>query len=248
MKKKVRNIYREFLVYSLFSARKLLLRGKWGAYIADMGKFPVWRKSRLQDADIPHAPIPWMVFGAVDFLKGWLKKDMEVYEYGSGSSTIFFAERVKKIISVEHHEEWHHTVERFRQQQQINNIEYHLYPPKPSAESSGSYVDHRLYLSCMGEYKGFEFSSYVKSIDQYPDEQFDLVVVDGRSRASCIQHARQKVKTGGVLLVDNSDREHYLAAFPELFDKRKWKHVTFQGHAPYNPPSCIDSTSLFIKN
>lgn len=242
-----RNLLREFLVYSFSSASRLLLKGKGRSFISDMRRFFYWRKTRLQNADTLHVQIPWMVFDAVDFLRGWLKPTMKVYEYGSGSSTLFFASMTEKIISVEHHEAWHYSVESFRRQNNIKNIEYHLFKPTVAEGALKPFTDPDAYSSCFPEYQGLSFQDYVQSIDRYPDAYFDLVVVDGRSRCSCIKHAMKKVKVNGILLVDNSDRGYYLKPFPELFDKTKWEARTFVGHVPYNPPSAIETTSLFTK-
>ena len=42
------------------------------------------------------------------FLKKTLKENMRVYEYGVGGSTLFFAKRVKEVISVKHDPIWMH--------------------------------------------------------------------------------------------------------------------------------------------
>ena len=55
----------------------------------------------------------------------------------------------------------------------------------------------------------FSFKKFVTTIDQYPDHYFDLVFVDGRARNSCIKHAIPKVKNGGYILLDDSDRKSY---------------------------------------
>lgn len=60
---------------------------------------------------------------------------------------------------------------------------------------------------------GFEFSEYVTFIDRYADYFFDIVIIDGRVRHSCIAHALKNVKKKGALLLDNPDRAYYLASF-----------------------------------
>jgi len=47
-------------------------------------------------------PIPWWSYSFNDFFIPRLKSDIEVFEWGSGSSTLFLAKRVKNIISIEH--------------------------------------------------------------------------------------------------------------------------------------------------
>ena len=39
--------------------------------------------------------LPWITFGAIDFLKQKTVKGMMVFEYGSGSSTLFWAKRIR---------------------------------------------------------------------------------------------------------------------------------------------------------
>ena len=35
-------------------------------------------------------PIPWVTHGAKKWLDSYLKKDMKVFEWGSGGSTLYF--------------------------------------------------------------------------------------------------------------------------------------------------------------
>lgn len=51
-------------------------------------------------------PIPWTTYSFIDFVKPRLNKQMNIFEYGSGYSTLFFAKHVKKVTSVEHDEKW----------------------------------------------------------------------------------------------------------------------------------------------
>ncbi len=39
-----------------------------------------------------------------------MTKNLVLFEFGSGNSTLFFAERVKNVISVEHNKEWYQIV------------------------------------------------------------------------------------------------------------------------------------------
>lgn len=99
----------------------------------------------------------------------------------------------------------------------------------------------------MGEFKDLNFETYVKSIDKFPDNYFDLIIVDGRARPSCIKHAMNKVKTGGVLLIDNADRTYYLQPFPVLLTQDKWKLLDFIGHSSYGSAPILGTTKFFIK-
>lgn len=70
-------------------------------------------------------------------------------------------------------------------------------------------ADPTSYRSGAGDYLNYSFKKYVKSIDEYPDGYFDLILVDGRARPSCILHSIPKLKSGGLLVVDNAERSYY---------------------------------------
>jgi predicted O-methyltransferase YrrM len=77
------------------------------------------------------------------------------------------------------------------------------------------------------DFNSHSFKAYVKAIDIYPDNYFDLVVIDGRARPSCIKHAVPKIKRGGVLVLDNSDRDYYLKNTRTFLEG--WSQQTFRG-------------------
>ena len=47
---------------------------------------------------------------------------------------------------------------------------------------------------------------YSGRINDFPDDHFDLVVIDGSHRNACIRNAAPKVKRGGVIVVDNAEQ------------------------------------------
>jgi hypothetical protein len=53
------------------------------------------------------------------------------------------------------------------------------------------------------------FDQYVSTILEYPDLTFDLVIVDGRCRVASIVNAAKKVRRGGWIYLDDSDRGEY---------------------------------------
>jgi len=50
--------------------------------------------------------LPWISYDAIRTLDGLLKPDMTVLEYGSGMSTLWLAERVRSVVSVDDSAEW----------------------------------------------------------------------------------------------------------------------------------------------
>ena len=173
---------------------------------------------------------PWITFEAKAWIEAFLVqnhgKQMTVFEFGSGGSTIFFTKRFFKVISVEHNHEWYSVVCKILQRENISNCKYLLREPQPFSGKNPS--DPRSYGS--HEYDNMSFEAYVKSIDEYPNKSFDLVFIDGRARPSCILHARNKVKHGGIIILDNSERDYYLLGKELLSD---WGRIDFYGPGPY---------------
>jgi tRNA A58 N-methylase Trm61 len=154
--------------------------------------------------------VPWVTFRAIDWIDAYLSPDMQVFEYGAGGSTLYFAQRVRTVVSVEHDAGFYDVVGALLRQRQLNNCLIELQEPRPCTESS------RRFASFQPKYLGMCFESYVKSIDRFPDRHFDLVLVDGRARVACVERAKRKVKLGGALVLDNTDRPDYARAYEIL--------------------------------
>jgi hypothetical protein len=245
---KIRNFYRDILVYVLSSFFYLFLRGKILLFLQDLYFFPEWRKYRCFKKGVLSHQIPWINFASISFLNKFLKKEMKVFEYGSGGSTLFFASRTDIIISLEHNNAWHEKVNNILVEKGFCNVEYRLILPqliKDNFDRDCTLPEN--YSSCNIEYESFDFREYVNSIDLFPDSYFDLVFVDGRARPSCIMHSMSKIKKYGMLLVDNTDRVYYTKSFPELFDKNKWSETIFAGHFPNGSASILGYSTVFIK-
>jgi len=187
--------------------------------------FEHWKSSLTGERSPLHDELPWMTYAAIDWLRRNLRRDMILFEWGSGGSTAFFARRVKKVITVEHDCGWYGTVAETIKGRGFQNASVTLAEPAPAASSEP------VYASRDDKYRGYTFEKYVRSIDQYPDSYFDIVVVDGRSRPDCIRHSIPKIKSGGYLLLDNSEREEYEAGLKLV---QNWPNIHLWGPGPYN--------------
>ena len=65
---------------------------------------------------------PWITFAAIELLEKTLSNNDRVFEYGTGGSTIFFAKRAKRVISVEHDIEWYNNVVTKLNEEGLNNV------------------------------------------------------------------------------------------------------------------------------
>jgi len=59
-----------------------------------------------QSVDAEGNPLPWYTYSFIFFLKPRLKSHFEVFEYGSGNSTRWYAGLVKHVTAVEHDTSW----------------------------------------------------------------------------------------------------------------------------------------------
>lgn len=123
--------------------------------------------------------IPWFTYPFIDFLKVRLNKNMKVFEFGSGNSTIWFAKRVSSIVSVEHNEKWYNKIrEGIPQNAKIifNN---------PTNEN--------------------EYHKIIKTMT----DKFDLIIVDAIDRVNCLRVSKDHLSESGVIILDNSNRPEY---------------------------------------
>jgi predicted O-methyltransferase YrrM len=120
--------------------------------------------------------LPWLSFRATKYLDRIIKHEWKVLEFGSGMSTIWFARRCGRLVSIETDRVWYDAVTAKLAARGLDNVDYRLCP---QAEA------HLL--------------------RDYEDASFDLVLVDGLSRDRAMLTALTKVKPGGYVYLDNSD-------------------------------------------
>jgi Methyltransferase domain len=185
-----------------------------------------WARAQRKGASSMTDESPWMTFPAIAFLEKTLRPGMRVFEWGSGGSTLFFAQRAKELIAIENDAAW---AEKVRAACPRATIEHIPQDDTPSATDFDP-TDPAAFFSNSALHRGATFRRYAERIAAFPDAHFDLVVVDGRARPSCIAQAMPKLKPGGWLLLDNAERPWYARA-RALLDA--WPMRDFTGPGPY---------------
>lgn len=154
------------------------------------------------------ADSPWLAQGAILFLDQYLTKEMRVLEYGSGYSTIYFASRVAFVVSFEHYKEWYDRISMEFEALRLTNVDYHFLPPNDPTDFSEEH-----FRTVHPELKDFQlsrrFANYFEEVNSYPDESFDVILIDGRARVESFFNSFPKLKKGGLAILDNSERERY---------------------------------------
>jgi predicted O-methyltransferase YrrM len=136
-----------------------------------------------------HPNTPWITRNAIYLLDNWLRPTDRGLEWGSGRSTIWYAQHCKHVTSVEHNGEWHKIV-----------------VSKLRDANVADRVDYRFIACELAEHAEPESHPYADVAREFPDESFDWILVDGMIRATCMRLAIPKLKSGGLLILDNANR------------------------------------------
>eukprot|EP00208_Stichococcus_sp_RCC1054_P000529 CAMPEP_0206143350 /NCGR_PEP_ID=MMETSP1473-20131121/20215_1 /ASSEMBLY_ACC=CAM_ASM_001109 /TAXON_ID=1461547 /ORGANISM="Stichococcus sp, Strain RCC1054" /LENGTH=300 /DNA_ID=CAMNT_0053538701 /DNA_START=207 /DNA_END=1109 /DNA_ORIENTATION=- len=152
---------------------------------------------------------PWIARFALIFLDRLLDTEMAGLEWSTGSSTQWVLMRVKSLISIEHHAKWSKNVAEslakiFDKQFLAQRWELHAVEPLPGTKEKGPDKEDPI-----------KFKDYIEaSFLPKQEGTYDYISVDGRARVQCFKRALPLLKPeGGVLMLDNSEREWYADAF-----------------------------------
>jgi hypothetical protein len=140
-----------------------------------------WINSRRENlpVDGDGRPLPWYTYPAIDFLARRVAPDMRVFEFGSGNSTMWWANQVEHVTSVEHDPQW-----AIRMASQVPDNVAFLHVP---LEADGDYCRTALRSG----------------------ERFHVIVIDGRDRVNCVKHCVKALRDDGVIVWDDSHRRRY---------------------------------------
>ena len=171
--------------------------------------------SKDRSLDLDGLPMPSYSVAAMHFLEERLKKDMKVFEFGSGLSSLFYARKCKNVTAIEHDSGWYNEVKSHNS----SNLSIYL---KDLKSGNGDY-----------EKAIFDF-----------DEQYDLIVVDGRKRNKCIFNCIKKLSETGVIILDDSHREKYLPG-KQFLEEQGFKSIRM--FSPASSKLTFTETSFFYR-
>lgn len=179
----------------------------------------------------------WLNFAALDGLDAYLRPEHRVFEYGGGGSTLFFLNRAGQVATVENDGQWFEVLSQkarekgadrwqgfFIEGEQLAENQSNRNPAAPADFATNAPGQQRM-----------SYERYAKAIHQFPENHFDVVLVDGRARPSCIQESLAHLKPDGLLVVDNMERDYYWTAFREVFRQQFETLVSGRFPTPYHP-------------
>ena len=170
LKTTVRLILEPKVLYKILSFRAF-------GYLLETGWLSSFKSGNSVNGNLD--PLPWFTYSAIDFLESRLNDKLKVLELGSGNSTLFFAKKVGKVISIEHNEDWFKKILK----KAPGNVEL-IYTGSEDVEK------------------------YLKPL-LLKDENFDVIIVDAIFRNESLRYCLQYTGEGGVIVFDDTDRKEY---------------------------------------
>jgi hypothetical protein len=192
---------------------------------APRNSFRFWIGSQFAIYDaaaLARMDTPWWSLPAIDEVERWIANrqgEVSVFEYGSGASTVWLARRCRHVVSVEHDVEFTRAIASMLKR---DNISLRLIEPRRNVPTPQTPSGRRGYEHC-------DFSAYVDGIAA--GDGYDLIVIDGRARNACLARAQSRLKTGGLIVFDNSNRRRYQAALSSVSARL----VRYRGWTPALP-------------
>lgn len=166
---------------------KLLCSFRYSGMLSDYGWWESYKGGLPVDKE--GNPIPWVTYPFIEFIKDRLNKNLEVFEYGSGNSTLWYAKKVRFVTSVEHEKIWYEKIK----SNMLSNI-------------SLNYIE----LDYRDDYSKFPLSL---------NKRFNIVIVDGRDRVNCLINSVNVLENDGVIVLDDSERESYAEGVEFLLNR-----------------------------
>ena len=142
--------------------------------------------------------VPWLVPDSILFLDKILHEHSMVIETGSGGSTVWLAQRVLCVVTFEHKKEWVKATQNVLDEKGLENVQFFLDPEYP-----------------------------INGIGSQTAYLYDLALIDGRGRVQSIKTILPKIKPGGYVCLDNSERPKYQPAV-KLLDRTCTSKATFK--------------------
>lgn len=135
---------------------------------------------------------PWWNSRAIEYLRGRLPQEGRAFEWGSGGSTVWLTRNGMSVTAIESEREW---AERVREHCPTADVRFIPGVDTGTFQSEPQLRDHGLHY----------FDEYVSAISDFPADSFDVIVIDGICRKECARLAAEKVKRGGIVVLDDTN-------------------------------------------
>lgn len=147
-----------------------------------------------------------MTYKAIEFLKKFVNKNLDIFEFGSGSSTLFFAKNARSVTSLETNPRWADIITTKLDENQLENFAMHLMPDGIDNEN---------------------YESFLKKTNK----KFDIIIIDSIKRYKCALNSLDYLSKNGIIILDDSERKNYQKIFT-FFKGQQFLRQDFDGISP----------------
>ena len=122
---------------------------------------------------------PWLTLDSITFIEKYLRSSDAGIEWGSGRSTIWFAKKVKSLLSIETDRMWYEKIREKLIEENLYNVELKITA-------------------------GETYESLLEQCIDISEESIDFVLIDGAiNRHLTAEICIPLLKKGGLLIIDN---------------------------------------------
>ncbi len=154
-------------------------------------------------------------------------KKLRVFEWGSGFSTIYYAQYLRKKgpsfewHAIDNNKLWHEKVARMVRNKGLNNCIYlYLREFLPFWKKLGwGVVPPPCGVFSPKDENELAYINFPKTLKN----KFDVVIIDARFRRHCLEVARQVVASGGIVVLHDAQKPHYQVGL-EKFPYQRFVH------------------------
>jgi predicted O-methyltransferase YrrM len=163
---------------------------------------------------LPYTPEMWL--SEIDYIEKTLvelaqsKEALNILEWGSGNSTIFFAKFLRqkgisfKWVAIEHFIPWYEKILAMLEENNLSD-DVSCFLKSPTLETDKN-VQETLDLD--------EYIKFPATLDT----KFDFVIVDGRKRKECLEKASTILSQNGIAVLHDAEREWYHDGFTKYLN------------------------------
>jgi hypothetical protein len=181
-----------------------------------------WLRGKFEEGGSPlGSGLPWISWKAIDYLNKIDFRGKLVYEYGGGGSTIYFAKRGARVVTIETNSDWTTLIDDAVKRHKLQDLVTIETIDLVDGQSKQRYLDHILTV-----------------------DPWDVVLIDGDdtdysgrcpypiSRMECVPNVLKTVRPGCMAIVDDSWRPKYLSARESFASATR---RAFRGLGPHRP-------------
>ena len=208
-----------------------------------------WLESKNANQAIRNGKyLPWTSYAFTHWFETKDVSDQTLLEFGSGASTLFWADHFRQVDSVETDESWLERVQVLVAN--IPNIALHALTGGKNlkdfiGKSKSAFheiyeMDRTLFPEVSKEFMDIDFNALKEMV-----RNADWIFIDGGPRNFYCEFSLAYARKGTIFVLDNADEDYTLIARNSLI-KYGYVEIPFHSLGPLNPFSW--TTSVFVSS